>query len=65
MFCHIRFKACRKCGGDISLEDDHYGRYFVCIQCGAEWNVSDMTRRNLALAPLNNIQFIDKQAVLT
>ena len=35
MFCHIRFKACKKCGGDLSLEQDEYGRYFECIQCGA------------------------------
>ncbi len=31
----IRIKACKKCGGDLFLENDTYGTYYVCIQCGA------------------------------
>jgi len=42
MFCRIRFKACRKCGGDLSLEQDRYGAYLQCIQCGAVWNEVDV-----------------------
>jgi hypothetical protein len=33
----VRIKACRRCGGDISLECDIYGVYAECIQCGATW----------------------------
>ena len=42
MFCHIRFKACKKCGGDLSLEQDKYGKYFECIQCGAALSAKDL-----------------------
>ena len=42
MRCLIRTKACKRCGGDLSLERDKYGAYVECIQCGANWNVSDM-----------------------
>jgi len=35
MFCRIRTKACKRCGGDLSFERDKYGTYFECIQCGA------------------------------
>jgi hypothetical protein len=65
MFCHIRFKACRKCGGDISLEEDQYGRYFVCIQCGAEWNESNMASRSLEITRLSTTPLMEKHAVMT
>ena len=30
------FKACRRCGGDLTLQADEYGdRDYTCIQCGA------------------------------
>ena len=38
MLCLIRTKACKRCGGDLSLESDSYGTYAGCIQCGATWN---------------------------
>lgn len=28
------FKACDKCQGDLVREDDFYGAYFRCMQCG-------------------------------
>ncbi len=34
----LRTKACKRCGGDLSLERDEYGVYVECIQCGAVWN---------------------------
>lgn len=43
MLCIIRPKACKRCGGDLSLECDIYGVYIECIQCGANWNKSDLT----------------------
>ena len=30
----IRLKGCTKCGGDINLENDMYGYYVSCLQCG-------------------------------
>jgi hypothetical protein len=38
----IRAKACKRCGGDISLECDIYGVYVQCIQCGATWSEQDL-----------------------
>jgi len=35
MFCRIYPKSCTRCGGDLSLEQDNYGTYLACIQCGA------------------------------
>jgi DNA-directed RNA polymerase subunit RPC12/RpoP len=29
------FKACNKCQGDLVREDDFYGAYFRCMQCGS------------------------------
>ena len=47
MHCPIKTKACKRCGGDLSLERDRYGAYAQCIQCGAIWNVSDMMSPSL------------------
>jgi len=30
----IYFKACPKCGGDLTDERDIYGKYLRCQQCG-------------------------------
>jgi hypothetical protein len=42
MLCIIRSKACKRCGGDLSLECDIYGVYIECIQCGATWHQKDL-----------------------
>jgi hypothetical protein len=42
MLSLIRRKACRRCGGDLSIECDVYGIYIECIQCGAIWNKEDL-----------------------
>ncbi|HJX13592.1 MAG TPA: hypothetical protein VJ377_08715 [Dehalococcoidales bacterium] len=42
MLCIVRPKACKRCGGDLSLECDIYGVYVECIQCGATWTRQDM-----------------------
>jgi hypothetical protein len=42
MLCLIRAKACKRCGGDLSLECDVYGVYIQCIQCGANWTKEDL-----------------------
>ena len=28
------FKACPKCSGDLHFEQDSYGPFFKCFQCG-------------------------------
>ncbi len=28
------FKGCEKCKGGLHLEEDSYGQYFKCLQCG-------------------------------
>ena len=28
------FKGCNKCHGDLYLEEDLYGSFFKCLQCG-------------------------------
>ncbi len=42
MLCLVRSKACKRCGGDISVECDIYGVYAICIQCGANWSKEDL-----------------------
>ena len=32
----ILLKSCPRCRGDLLLEEDHYGRYYSCLQCGLE-----------------------------
>ena len=39
----VRAKACKRCGGDLSIECDIYGVYIQCIQCGATWEEQDIT----------------------
>jgi hypothetical protein len=51
MLCLIRAKACKKCGGDLSVECDVYGVYIQCIQCGANWTTED-----LALPPARDTE---------
>ena len=30
----IKLKGCPKCHGDLYLNEDMYGKYFNCLQCG-------------------------------
>ncbi len=30
----ITFKACRRCAGDLYLEQDTDGEYLTCLRCG-------------------------------
>ncbi len=29
------FKACQKCHGDMFIDQDHYGTFIECLQCGS------------------------------
>ena len=58
MLCLIRTKACTRCGGDLSLEQDRYGTYMECIQCGATWNEPDVIKPNIQAA--NNHPVVER-----
>ena len=30
----VWLKACPRCKGDLFLDDDHYGKFKSCVQCG-------------------------------
>jgi len=34
MFVKFWYKSCPRCRGDMALEQDKWGSYRVCIQCG-------------------------------
>ena len=56
MLCVVRTRACRRCGGDLSLECDIYGVYIQCIQCGASYNKEDLPEE--ALRPRNALRAV-------
>ncbi len=31
----VKFKGCKRCGGDLFLERDSEGVYIACLQCSA------------------------------
>ncbi len=38
----IRFKGCPRCGGDVRLDQDHYGWFEECLQCGYSRDVTSI-----------------------
>ena len=47
MKCFVWFKACERCGGDLSLESDWDGQYIKCLQCGAvRYDLPDMVSQS-------------------
>lgn len=40
----VWLKACPRCKGDLSLEEDHYGKFNSCLQCGYIRDLSDDPR---------------------
>jgi DNA-directed RNA polymerase subunit RPC12/RpoP len=35
MLSIVKFKGCKRCGGDLVLERDAEGTYISCLQCSA------------------------------
>ena len=35
----IYFKGCAKCQGDMILDEDLYGSFYKCLQCGRQVDV--------------------------
>jgi hypothetical protein len=46
----IWLKECPRCQGDLILDQDHYGKYKTCVQCGYLRDVVE-TAANEASAP--------------
>jgi hypothetical protein len=42
MLSIVLAKACKRCGGDLSIENDIYGLSIECIQCGATFSKKDL-----------------------
>jgi hypothetical protein len=38
----LRFRSCKKCGGDLVKDNDQYGNYWLCLQCG--WDGGEILR---------------------
>jgi hypothetical protein len=38
----VWLKACPRCKGDLFLDEDHYGKYKSCIQCGYIKDLTDV-----------------------
>ena len=55
----MMFKACPRCGGDMHLTTDMYGRYAECIQCG---HSRDLPEKSLVEARLAKTAAAQKQA---
>ena len=48
------FKQCPRCSGDLVVENDRYGIFVSCMQCGMCKDVASeerSTRRNSAWSP--------------
>ncbi len=45
----VYLKACPKCGGDMVVDKDTYGRYLDCIQCGLHDDLVVLKTRHAAL----------------
>lgn len=37
-----KLRGCTKCGGDIMIDNDHYGWYVQCLQCGSLWELAEL-----------------------
>jgi hypothetical protein len=37
----LTLKKCPKCGGNIYLSSDYYGRYEQCLQCGHTYDLEN------------------------
>ena len=36
----VWLKQCPRCGGDLYLQQDTYGKYADCLQCGRSYDVN-------------------------
>ena len=38
----IHFKGCPKCHGDLYLNEDSFGQFLNCLQCGYMWDLVEV-----------------------
>ena len=53
----IKFKGCPRCGGDLLLAEDIFGKYLSCLQCGFLRDMAERPkepRQLVAAAPIGN-----------
>jgi hypothetical protein len=65
MLCLIQSKACKRCGGDLSIECDIYGVFIECIQCGATFSKNDLKLADLQQSGKNHNTAIKKPLAST
>ncbi len=46
----MELKACPRCRGDMRVDNDIYGDFKQCIQCGNSIELKQTTRRRLVLS---------------
>ncbi len=61
MFSIVWTKGCRRCGGDLSLEDDRYGAYIACLQCGAVQ--VDLAEQATVDASYKSLEMLEERAL--
>ncbi len=42
----LTHKTCPKCGGNIYLSTDYYGRYEQCLQCGYTYDLDAFEKQD-------------------
>jgi len=40
----LGLESCPRCRGNMMFDEDHYGRYELCIQCGYLCDLEDATK---------------------
>jgi DNA-directed RNA polymerase subunit RPC12/RpoP len=40
----IKLKGCKRCGGDLILDQDYAGSYVSCLQCSAVYVKNQITK---------------------
>ncbi len=48
----MRLKGCRRCGGDLHLEADLDGPFWLCLQCGRDVEAGLLGAPAPALVPV-------------
>ena len=41
----LYMKACPKCAGDVELNNDWWGAFLKCVQCGSTWYGADAAKQ--------------------
>lgn len=44
-----RLHECERCGGDLCIEEDKFGSYALCLQCGGLWDGNELEEEGEAM----------------